>query len=93
VRWGWRESSPRRPSQNVTGPRFRLNHSAKRAVCMYAWLEYSHMQSHAACFYAFCMCMYLQKEYMSINIAHETYRQRTDVPVCLFYMSVFLDTT
>ncbi len=29
---GWRESNPRRPSQNVTGPLFRLNHSAKGAV-------------------------------------------------------------
>ncbi len=32
VRWGWRELNPRGPSQNVTGPRFRLNLSAKGAV-------------------------------------------------------------
>jgi hypothetical protein len=32
VRWGWRELNPRRPSQNVTGHRFRLNNSAKEAV-------------------------------------------------------------
>ncbi len=30
--WGWRELNPRRPSQNVTGPRFCLKHSAKEAV-------------------------------------------------------------
>ncbi len=30
--WGWWELNPRRPSQNVTGRRFRLNHSAKGAV-------------------------------------------------------------
>ncbi len=29
VRWGWQELNPNRPSQNVTGPHFRLNHSAK----------------------------------------------------------------
>ncbi len=32
MRWGWRELNPHRPSQNVTGPRFRLNHLAKGAV-------------------------------------------------------------
>ena len=32
MRWGWLELNPRRPSQNVIGPRFRLNHSAKGAV-------------------------------------------------------------
>ncbi len=32
VRWGWRELNPRRPSQSVTGPRFRLNHSAKGVI-------------------------------------------------------------
>jgi hypothetical protein len=32
VRWEWRESNPRRTSQNVTGPRFSLNHLAKGAV-------------------------------------------------------------
>ncbi len=29
MRWGWRESNPRRPSQNVTGPRFRLIYSLR----------------------------------------------------------------
>ena len=32
MRWGWRELNPRRPSHNVIGHRFRLNHTAKGAV-------------------------------------------------------------
>ncbi len=32
MRWGWRELNQRRPSQNVIGPCFRLNHLAKGAV-------------------------------------------------------------
>ncbi len=38
MRWGWRESNPRRPSQNMTGPRFRFNHSAKGAATCHLFL-------------------------------------------------------
>ncbi len=32
MRWEWLELHPRCQSQNVTGPRFRLNHSSKGVV-------------------------------------------------------------